>query len=77
MLGKVIKTPFGHTVPVYDIERTLCDVLRSRNGVEIQVFQDALKSYAKQKDKNLRSLMQYADALNVITILKPYLEVLL
>ena len=72
-----IKTPFGHTVPVYDIERTLCDVLRSRNGVEIQVFQDALKSYAKQKDKNLRSLMQYADALNVSTILKPYLEVLL
>ena len=55
MLGKSkIKTPFGHTVPVYDIERTLCDVLRSRNGVEIQVFQDALKSYAKQKDKNLR-----------------------
>ena len=71
------KTPFGHTVPVYDIERTLCDVLRSRNGVEIQVFQDALKSYAKRKDKNLRSLLQYADALNVSTILKPYLEVLL
>jgi predicted transcriptional regulator of viral defense system len=78
MLGKSkIKTPFGHTVPVYDIERTLCDVLRSRNGVEIQIFQDALKSYAKRKDKNLRSLMQYADALNVSTILKPYLEVLL
>jgi predicted transcriptional regulator of viral defense system len=78
MLGKSkIKTPFGHTVPVYDIERTLCDVLRSRNGVEIQVFQDALKSYVKRKDKNLRSLMQYADALNVSAILKPYLEVLL
>jgi predicted transcriptional regulator of viral defense system len=78
MLGKSkIKTPFGHTVPVYDIERTLCDVLRSRNGVEIQVFQDALKSYVKRKDKNLRSLMQYADALNVSSILKPYLDVLL
>ncbi len=71
------KTPFGHTVPVYDIERTLCDVLRSRNGVEIQIFQDALKSYAKRTDKNLRSLMQYAEALNVRAILKPYLEVLL
>ncbi|MDI9461699.1 MAG: type IV toxin-antitoxin system AbiEi family antitoxin domain-containing protein [Saccharofermentanales bacterium] len=71
------KTPFGHTVPVYDIERTLCDILRSRNGIEIQVFQDALKSYAKRKDKNLRSLMQYADALNVSVILRPYMEVLL
>lgn len=77
-LGKSkIKTPFGHIVPVYDIERTLCDILRSRNGVEIQVFQDALKSYAKRKDKNLRSLLQYAEALNVNAILKPYLEVLL
>ena len=33
-----VKTPFGHTVPVYDIERTLCDILRSRSSVEIQVF---------------------------------------
>lgn len=71
------KTPFGHTVPVYDIERTLCDILRSRNSIEIQVFQDALKSYTKRKDKNLRSLMQYADALNVSVILRPYMEVLL
>ena len=77
-LGKSnIKAPFGHIVPVYDIERTLCDILRSRNGVEIQVFQDALKSYAKRRDKNLRSLMQYAETLNVSAILKPYLEVLL
>lgn len=71
------RTPFGHTVPVYDIERTLCDILRSRNDIEVQVFQDALKAYAKRKDKNLRNLMKYAEALNVSTILKPYLEVLL
>lgn len=71
------KTPFGHFVPVYDKERTLCDILRSRKGIETQVFQDALKSYAKQKDKNLRSLMQYANALSVSEIIKPYLEVLL
>ncbi|HOE81527.1 MAG TPA: type IV toxin-antitoxin system AbiEi family antitoxin domain-containing protein [Myxococcota bacterium] len=72
-----VKTPFGHTVPVYDIERTLCDILRSRSSVEIQVFLDALKSYARLNDKNLRVLMQYAEAFHVRTILKPYLEVLL
>ncbi|PKK38618.1 hypothetical protein ABB02_02100 [Clostridiaceae bacterium JG1575] len=71
------KTPFGHLIPVYDMERTLCDILRSRNGIEMRVFQDALKSYARHKDKNLRSLMQYAEALNVAKILKPYLEVIL
>ena len=60
-----VKTPFGHTVPVYDIERTLGDILRSRSSVEIQGFLDALKSYARRNDKNLRVLMQYAAAFHV------------
>ena len=72
-----VQTPFGNVVPVYDIERTLCDILRSRNNIEMQVFQDALKTYVKRQDKNLRNLMKYANALSVSNILTPYLEVLL
>ena len=53
-----MQTSFGHSVPVYDMERTICDLLRSRKNVEMQVFQDALKQYAKRKDKNLRMLMK-------------------
>lgn len=71
------KTPFGHTVPVYDMERTICDLLRSRSRMEIQVFQDALKQYVRRKDKNLRTLMQYATMFHVEKILRQYLEVLL
>lgn len=29
------ETPFGHTVSVYDMERTICDLLRSRSNIEI------------------------------------------
>ena len=71
------QTPFGHTVPVYDMERTICDLIRSRSRIEIQTFQGALKSYARRKDKNLRALMQYAGMFKVETILRQYLEVLL
>jgi len=71
------KTPFGHTVPVYDMERTICDLLRSRSHIEIQVCQDALKQYVRRKDKNLRTLMQYAAILHVEKLLRQYLEVLL
>ncbi len=71
------KTPFGHTVPVYDMERTICDLLRSRSRIEIQVFQDALKQYAQRKDKKLRTLMQYAALFHVEKMLRQYLEVLL
>ena len=71
------KTPFGHTVPVYDMERTICDLLRSRSCIEIQVLQDALKQYARRKEKNLRTLMQYAAMFHVEKMLRQYLEVLL
>ena len=71
------QTLFGHTVPVYDMERTVCDVLRSRSRIEIQTFQGALKAYARRKDKNLQTLMQYAGMFRVEKILRQYLEVLL
>ncbi len=71
------KTPFGHIVPVYDLERTICDLLRSRSRIEIPVFQNALKQYVQRKDKNLRTLTQYAALFHVEKMLRQYLEVLL
>mgnify|MGYP000891903128 CR=1 FL=1 len=71
------KTPFGHTVPTYDMERTICDLIRCRNNMEVQTFQDALKRYAKRTDKNLSTLMRYAAQFRVKKVLRQYLEVLL
>ena len=71
------KTPFGHTVPTYDMERTICDLIRCRNDMEAQIFQDALKRYAKRTDKNLSTLMRYAAQFRVEKVLRQYLEVLL
>lgn len=71
------KTSFGHEVPVYDMERTICDLIRNRSNIEIQTLQDALKQYARRKDKNLRTLMTYAKFFRVEKLLRQYLEVLL
>lgn len=71
------QTLFGHTVPAYDMERTICDLVRSRNSIEIQTLQGALKQYARHKEKNLRKLMQYAAVFRVEKIVRQYLEVLL
>lgn len=77
-LGKIaLKTPFGRTVPVYDMERTICDLIRYRNSIEIQTFQNALKSYVKGKDKDLRKLMFYAKAFRIERIVRQYMEVLI
>ncbi|MBE5972994.1 type IV toxin-antitoxin system AbiEi family antitoxin domain-containing protein [Lacrimispora xylanisolvens] len=71
------RTPFGHMVPIYDMERTICDMVRSRNNLEIQSFLGALKQYTSRKDKNLRRLMSYAQMLRVEKIIRQYMEILL
>ena len=72
-----MNTPFGNPVPVYDAERTICDLLRSRSGIEIQTFRDAMKQYAKRREKDLRKLMHYGQLFHVEKLLRQYLEVLL
>ena len=72
-----LTTMFGNSVTVYDMERTICDCLRSRNNLDIAVVTDALKRYAKRKDKNLNKLMQMAETFKVTKLLRGYMEVLL
>ena len=59
------------------MERKICDVMRSRCHIEIQKVQEALKAYARRKDKDLRTLVRYAKLFRVEKILRQYLEVLL
>jgi predicted transcriptional regulator of viral defense system len=72
-----LTTMFGNSVTVYDLERTICDCLRSRNNLDIAVVTDAIKRYAKRKDKNLNKLMQMAEMFKVTKLLRGYMEVLL
>lgn len=72
-----IESPFGHLVPCYDMERTICDILRSRSQIEMQTVQGALRAYVRRKDKNLGILMKDAALFRVDKLLMKYLEVLL
>lgn len=77
-LGKIeLPSGFGHLVISYDTERTICDVLRSRNKIDNQIFVDALKNYFTNKNMNLNRLENYAQQFNVFELLRQYLEVLL
>ena len=77
-LGKIdMKTSLGHIVPMYDKERTICDLVRSRNWFEIQDYQFAIKTYVNQNDKDLNKLMEYAKAFHIDKKIREYMEVLL
>ena len=77
-VGKVIvKNHCGNDIPLYDLERTICDIVRSRRNIEIQEFHTALKAYVQRKDKDLNKLMSYAQLFHVDKIIRQYMEVLL
>ena len=65
------------TIKVYDMERTIIDILRDRNKIDLQIFNTAMKEYIKRKDKNLIKLSKYAKEFKMEKILKKYMEVLL
>ena len=70
-------SPSGHLLMVYDIERTLCDIVKVRHKADIQVINQAMKSYASSKNKDIAKLMSYADQLRVKSKVLNYMEVLL
>ena len=72
-----MNTPHGNKVRATDLERTICDIVRSRSQIDIQVRNAALKHYAKHKGRNLDRLYTYAKRLRVQTIVRGYLEILL
>lgn len=77
-LGRTaLQTPYGNTVSAYDLERTICDCVRSRNKMGSETFLAALKAYAARKDKNLNLLNDYATKMRMAGVLRQYLEVLL
>ncbi len=77
-LGVIEMTsPFGMKIKVYDVERTICDIIKNKHKIDSEIFSKALKSYATSKNKNLAKLHQYAKTMNIEKKVSHYMEVLL
>jgi predicted transcriptional regulator of viral defense system len=71
------KSPSGNLVRVYDVERTLCDIVKGNNPCDIQTVNQAMKVYAASKEKDIAKLIAYAGRLRVKPKVLRYMEVLL
>ena len=67
----------GNTVRIYDKERCICDIIKNKNNMDIQVFQTALTTYFSDSEKNIHNLMKYADIMGISDKVRQYTEVLL
>ncbi|UJL45833.1 type IV toxin-antitoxin system AbiEi family antitoxin domain-containing protein [Virgibacillus sp. NKC19-16] len=71
------ETVYGRPVTIYNKERTICDLVRSRSSIDIAVLNEGIKRYLESNDRNIPLLLRYADKFNVQRILRNYLEILL
>lgn len=76
-IGKTeIKSPQGNLIPIYDIERTICDIIIDREKIDKQIFTDAIKRYFNSNNKNLRRLIKYSRLFKIEDEIRRYMEVL-
>ena len=61
---------------IYDIEKTVVDIVYYREKVGIEETKEILVTYLQRRDRNLNRLLKYAELLKCGKIMKQYLEVL-
>ena len=62
---------------IYDVEKTVVDIVFYREKVGIEETKEILVSYLKRKDRNLNRLLKYAKLMKCEKIMRQYLEVLI
>lgn len=60
-----VKTPMGNIVKAYDMERCICDIIRSINRMDLEHVKYSVKKYLQRKDKNITKLTQYAEKMGI------------
>lgn len=61
---------------IYDIEKTVVDIIYYREKVGIEEAKEVLTTYLNRRDRNLNRLIRYAEMLKCGDVMKRYLEVL-
>ena len=61
---------------IYDIEKTVVDIVFYREKMGVEETKEVLSNYLHRKDRNLNKLIRYAEMLKCKDIINKYLEVL-
>ena len=64
----------GFKVSITDLERTVCDAVKYRNKIGLDVCGEILDNYLKIPNRNISLLHYYAEKLRVNKILNVYLQ---
>lgn len=72
-----IESPYSNPIKIYNAERCICDILKSPDSVDLEVYNKIINNYFKQKNKNLSRLEEYSKIFNVHEKFEHIMEVLI
>lgn len=64
----------NHRVKIFCIEKCVCDAIKYRNKIGIDVAVEILSNYLHRRERDISLLMNYAKQMRVISTIQPYLE---
>ena len=65
----------GYKVRIYDLEKSVCDAIKFRNKIGMEVCAEVLKSYLSRKGRDIAKLTSYAKQMRIASTLSHYLEI--
>lgn len=74
---EMVESPDGHLVKAYNVERTLCDIVRKQQRTDAETIKQAMTSYANMADRDAYRLVEYSKIFKVEKEIRRYMEVLL
>ena len=72
-----IESPYGNPIKIYNAERCICDILKNKNSVDIELYNKIIKNYFKKKNRNLVKLEEYSKLFNIHEKFENIMEVLI
>jgi predicted transcriptional regulator of viral defense system len=72
-----INSPNGNKLSTYNLERTICDIVRNRNQMDAQLLNEAYKRYVVHSERDITQLYEYAKIFRVQKKIRDIIEVLL
>ena len=72
-LGVATEIISGYKVKIFDLEKCVCDAVKFRNKIGIDVCTEIVKNYLRRRDRDIPKLMKYAKILRVARTLEMYL----
>lgn len=74
-IGKVKIEEQGIKFLITDIERSVCDAVKYRNKIGIDVMAEIIDNYLQRSDRSLSRLAEYAKQLRVYSTLHQILQI--